>query len=101
MVTLRHTHDLPVFDATRAAREGDVTLEGTSTLLGVSPSLVRTLITRRLLPARQVVAMAPWVIRAADLANDAVQQYVRAVRAGRPLPPTPDPTQLSLTPSTT
>ncbi len=101
VVTLRYTHDLPVFDATRAARDGDLTLEGAAALLGVSATTVRTLITRRLLPATQVVAMAPWVIRAADLANDAVQQYIRAVHAGRPLPPTPDPAQLSLTPSTT
>jgi hypothetical protein len=101
VVTLRHTHDLPVFDATRAAREGDITLEGAAALLGVSATTVRTLITRRLLPATQVVAMAPWVIRAADLANDAVQQYIRAVHARRPLPPTTDPAQLTLTPSTT
>ncbi|MBK8056432.1 MAG: hypothetical protein IPK33_00770 [Gemmatimonadetes bacterium] len=53
VVTLRYTHDLPVFDATRAARDGDLTLEGAAALLGVSATTVRTLITRRFLPRRR------------------------------------------------
>lgn len=101
VVTLRHSHTIPVHDPVQMAQSGHLTLEAAATMLGVSPSAVRSLITRGLLPATQVVATAPWVIRAADLANDAVQAYVRAVRARRPVPQIVDPAQLSLTPPTT
>lgn len=101
VVTLRHAHAIPVHDPAQMARAGHLTLEAAAATLDVSPSVVRSLITRGLLPATQVIATAPWVIQAADLTNDAVQAYVRAVHARRPLPRRVDPAQLSLTPPTT
>ncbi len=101
VVTLRHTHAIPVHDAAAAARQGWCTLEQAAAQLDVSPPVIRTLIRRGLLPATQVVATAPWVIQATDLTADAVQRYVAHVHAGRKVPRSVDAAQLSLTPSTT
>src|SRR5438876_1058861 len=101
VVTLRSTHQIPVYDAARAARQGWLTLEAAAARLEVSPTVVRKLITRGVLPATQVVATAPWVIRADDLARDAVQHYVRGVQEGRRGPPIADAAQLTLTDSST
>jgi DNA invertase Pin-like site-specific DNA recombinase len=97
VVTLRHSHQIPVYDAALAAREGWITLEGAAEQLGVSPGVVRKLIARDVLPATQVVATAPWVIRAEDLTRQPVQHYVAGVKAGRRTPRIVDTAQLSLT----
>jgi hypothetical protein len=101
VVTLRHTHDLPVFDPTSAERDGWCTLEQAAERLDVSHTVIRSLISGGLLPAEQVIATAPWVIRTTDLETPAVQNYVAQVHRRRRGPPTPDTAQLSLTPSTT
>lgn len=51
-------------------------------------------------PAKQVVETTPWVIRAEDLARDAVQRYVHDVHTGR-APRIADAAQLTLTSSST
>jgi len=96
VVTLRSSHGIPVHDAARAAREGWLTLEGAAATLEVSPTVIRKLIARGVLAATQVVATAPWVIRASDLDTAGVQHYVQQVRAGRRAPPIADAAQLSL-----
>jgi DNA invertase Pin-like site-specific DNA recombinase len=101
VVTLRHTHDLPVFDPTSTERDGWCTLEQAAQRLDVSHTVIRSLISGGLLPAEQVIATAPWVIRTTDLAAPGVQDYVAQVHRRRRGPPTPDAAQLSLTPSTT
>ncbi len=101
IVTLRHTQNLPVFDPTSAAREGWCTQEQAAARLEVSHTVIRTLITTGVLPAEQVIATAPWVIRTMDLDAPAVRAYVNQVHQRRRGPPTPDSAQLSLTPSTT
>lgn len=101
VVTLRQTHDLPVFDSTSAAHDGWCTLEQAADRLDVSHTVIRSLITGGLLPAEQAIVTAPWVIRTTDLAAPAVQDYVAQVHRRRRGPPTPDAAQLSLNPSTT
>jgi len=101
VVTLRHYHDIPVYDATRTEREGWLTLEAVATQLAVSPTVVRKLITRGVLPAKQVVETAPWVIQAEDLMRAAVQHYVQAVHEGRRGPQIADAAQLTFTSSST
>jgi len=101
VVTLRQYHEIPVYDETRAAREAWLTLEAAATRLAVSPTVVRKLITRGVLPAKQVVATAPWVIQAEDLGCEAVQRYVADVHRGRTAPRIADAAQLSLTHSPT
>jgi DNA invertase Pin-like site-specific DNA recombinase len=101
VVTLRHSHDIPVYDAARSACEGCLTLEAAAAQLAVSPTVVRKLITRGVLPAKQVVETAPWVIQAEDLTREAVQCYIAEVHRGRSGPRIADPSQLTLTDSTT
>ena len=101
IVTLRHTQDLPVFDPTSAARDGWCTQEQAAARLEVSHTVIRTLITSGVLPAEQVIATAPWIIRIMDLDTPAVRTYVDQVHHRRRGPPTPDTAQLSLTPPTT
>jgi DNA invertase Pin-like site-specific DNA recombinase len=101
VVTLRHYHQIPVYDAEQSAREGWLTLEGAAGRLEVSPTVVRKLITQGVLPATQVVETAPWVIRGEDLTREAVQRYVEAVHTGRRAPRIADVAQLTLTDTAT
>ena len=96
VVSLRHTHDLPVFDPTSASRASWCTLDQAAERLDVSHTVIRSLITGGLLPAEQVIAAAPWVIQTADLELPAVRAYVEQVHRRRRGPRTPDAAQLSL-----
>lgn len=99
--SLRHHHKIPVHDPEAPKREGLLTLEQAATTLKVSPPVVRRLLTRGLLEGRQIVPHAPWTIRALDLLQPAVQEYVERVHTGNKAPRTPDPQQLSIEPTTT
>lgn len=101
VVTLRHSHQIPVHDPARAAREGWLTLEAAAGQLHVSRTVLRTLIARGILPAKQLVPTAPWMIQAADLAREGVQHYVAAIRRGKRSPRIDDATQLTLNDSPT
>lgn len=101
VVTMRSTHALPVHDPVVAAREGWCTLDASAQRLDVSPTVVRSLITRGVLPAQQVITGAPWVIQAADLETEEVQPYVARVHGGRYGPRIADAEQLSFSPPTT
>lgn len=101
VVTLRNYHQIPVYDTVRSQRAGWLTLEAAAARLKVSPTVVRKLIARGVLPAKQVVATTPWVIQAEDLTREAVQRYVQDVHAGRPAPRIADAAQLTLTDSST
>jgi DNA invertase Pin-like site-specific DNA recombinase len=78
---LRHTRGL-----TNYKRAGDwLSLEGAAGKLDVSNTVVKKMIQEGVLPARQVVSYAPWVIERANLELPAVQHRVRAVHEGRKL----------------
>jgi DNA invertase Pin-like site-specific DNA recombinase len=97
---LRRQHGIAAFD--RAAdRSGVLTIAGTASALGVSPTTVRRMIAQRTLPATQPVLHAPWTIRQEDLDRDTVQRAVVAIKAGRALPRTLDAGQLTFNDSTT
>jgi hypothetical protein len=59
-----------------------VTQEEAARELQVSDTVVKRLIRERILPARQVVRFAPWIIEKKDLLLQAVQQQVKAARRG-------------------
>lgn len=99
--SVRHHEGIPAHDALRAAQAGWLTMDGAATQLGVSDTVIRTLIDRKILPARQVITHAPWMIRAADLAGDGVVHYVDQVRRGCALPSAENPGQLTLESTTT
>jgi hypothetical protein len=65
-----------------------LTLEQVAAILQVSNTVVRRLIKDQVLPARQLVSCAPWVIRREDLALPAVQAAAQAVRDGHARPRT-------------
>ncbi len=70
-------------------RSGEwLSLEETARELGVSNTVIKRLIREKILPARQVVAYAPWVIDRSSLGLAAVQARVRAVHQRRKLPRT-------------
>jgi DNA invertase Pin-like site-specific DNA recombinase len=74
-----------------------VTMAEAASELQVSAGTIRSLLERAILPGKQVVKIAPWVIRREDLLLPRVQEYVAAVRAGKRTPRhEDDQTNLSL-----
>jgi hypothetical protein len=59
-----------------------VTQEEAARELQVSDTVVKRLIRERVLPAKQVVKFAPWIIEKNNLLLPAVQQQVKAARRG-------------------
>jgi DNA invertase Pin-like site-specific DNA recombinase len=59
-----------------------ITQEEAARELQVSDTVVKRLIRERVLPAKQVVKFAPWIIEKEDLLLPAVQQQVKAARRG-------------------
>jgi len=86
VASLRHHHQIPACE--REAQRSWRTLEEAARELEVSPSVMRRLIREKVLPAKQVVKHAPWVIERADLDLAAVQVAIRAVREGKRCPRT-------------
>ncbi len=81
---VRYHHRLPNYP-----KGGDwLTVEQAAQTLEVSVTVVRRLIKEHVLPAQQLVALAPWIIARQDLSRPAVQAAVAAVRQGRRLRPT-------------
>jgi DNA invertase Pin-like site-specific DNA recombinase len=80
----RRTHQIAAFSG---AKEW-LTLEEAARQLQLSHPVVKRLIERGILPARQVVACAPWMIDPKDLHRPQVQAAARNVHAGRRVPPT-------------
>ena len=90
---LRGYHNIEPFQK----QDGWVTQEQAAEELSVSDTVIKRLIRERVLPAKQVVQFAPWVINRKDLELPAVQAQVQAVHHGRRLPPiVPNQGQLPL-----
>lgn len=79
---VRNYHGIPPCDPS----PDRLTLEQVATILQVSNTVVRRLIKDQVLPARQLVPCAPWVIRREDLALSPVQAAAQAVRDGHRRP---------------
>ena len=77
--SLRHYHQLPSYDPQLSA-QGDLTLEEAAQRLGVSPTSVRRMIAQKKIPARQVVACAPWQVPPEALESEMVQKTVRDIK---------------------
>jgi Helix-turn-helix domain len=61
-----------------------LTLEETAATLKTGVTVVRTMIRKELLPARQAAKHAPWTINREDLERPEIHNYVKATRPGRP-----------------
>jgi DNA invertase Pin-like site-specific DNA recombinase len=75
---LRGYHKIAPFQK----QDGWVTLEEAASELQVSNTVVKRLIRERILPAKQVVKFAPWIIEKKDLSLTAVQSQVKAAQRG-------------------
>jgi hypothetical protein len=84
VVSFRHTHRIDGF----SGHEGWMTLEEAARRSEVSHTFVKGLIRRGVLPARQVVECAPWVIEEKALELAAVKAAIQRVRKGKKFPPT-------------
>ena len=82
--SLRSHHHIASFK--RDVDRSWLTLEETARELKLSANSVRRLLKEKILPGRQVVAYAPWVIQREDLALPKVQAAARSIREGRRLP---------------
>ena len=80
--SFRHTHGIERGEG----HPGCVTLQGAARRLQVSDTVVERLIRRGVLPARQVVQYAPWVIQEKHLELPAVQAAVQAAQQGKRMP---------------
>jgi len=84
VVTLRRERDITGHQKLRD--DSWVTLSGAAKELKVCPGVVRKLVTRKILPATQVVQNGPWIIKRENLRLEEVQQYIAAVHAGKNVP---------------
>lgn len=85
VATYRNRLRIPAYSST--AKDAQyLTILDAARKLGVSRYMIRTLIRMGVLPARQIVVAAPWLILAEDLDRSAVQHALqhRRMRRGRP-----------------
>ena len=67
---LRNTHGIPVYREGERAERGEVTLDEAAEILKVSRATAYRMVTNGVIPAQQLCAGAPWVIRLVDLQLD-------------------------------
>jgi DNA invertase Pin-like site-specific DNA recombinase len=84
VLTLRRERGIPGHQ--KIGDDSWVTLAGAAEELNVSAGVVRKLVVRKVLPAKQVVENAPWIIKREDLRSEEVQGYIAAVHAGKNAP---------------
>ena len=82
--SLRNTNDIPVYREGERDERGEVTLDEAADILNVSRATAYRLISSGVLPAQQLCAGAPWIIRLADVQQDGVRREADARRSRRP-----------------
>lgn len=81
---LRNYHQIPVFVA--GSERLWKSAEEAAKELDVGVAVVRTMIRRRILPARQIAKDTPWLIKPEDLRRPEVLGYAKTAHAGKPAP---------------
>ena len=81
---VRHTKGFPVCPPPEQRLW--ITMQQAADALQVSSMVVRRLIAQKVLPAKQIVKFAPWVIDRSHLELPAVRKAIRIVRTGRRSP---------------
>ncbi len=82
---LRNTHGIPAYREGERAERKEATLDEAADILKVSRATAYRMVSRGILPARQLCAGAPWIIGLADLQQEAVQRDAEARRSRRPV----------------
>jgi hypothetical protein len=59
-------------------------MEEAADILKTGVTVIRTMIRKQFLPARQIAKHTPWTIRREDLQRPEIQNYVKAARPGKP-----------------
>lgn len=79
--SLRSSHKIDPFDRTK---KGDVlSLNEAAKILGVSPNTVRTMISKGVMQAQQIIKHAPFMISRAELEKEAVKKAMCQLGKGR------------------
>jgi DNA invertase Pin-like site-specific DNA recombinase len=81
---VRHTHGIP--PCPPPEQRNWLTMSQAARIFNVSLMVVRRMIAQGILPARQVVKCAPWIIERADLELPVVRKEIRRVHEGRRAP---------------
>lgn len=82
--SLRGSHNIPAMP--EESERVWITLAESAQRLKVSAGTIRKLVEKKILPAKQVVRGAPWVIKADDLQLPEVQNHIIAVHQGKRAP---------------
>jgi excisionase family DNA binding protein len=93
---LRNSNGIPVYREGERADRGEITLDEAADILKVSRATAYRMVSRGVLPARQLCGGAPWIIRLADLHQDAVRRDAEARRSRRPISLNPPQNSLAL-----
>ena len=93
---LRNTHGIAVYREGERAKRGEVTLDEAAEILQVSRATAYRMVTNGVIPAQQLCAGAPWVIRLVDLQLDTVRRDAEARRSRRPISHNPLQNSLAL-----
>src|SRR3984893_12297344 len=86
---LRNTNGIPVYREGERAERGEVTLDEAADILKVSRATAYRMVSAGVLPAQQLRTGAPWIIRLADLRDDAVCRDAEARPSRRPISQNP------------
>ena len=78
---LRNYNQIPVF--VEGTERSWLTLEEAAATLQTGVTVIRTMIRKGLLPARQVAKHAPWTIKCEDLERPEIRNYAQTTRPGR------------------
>jgi DNA invertase Pin-like site-specific DNA recombinase len=78
---VRHTNDFPACPPPHQRLW--ITMQQGAAALGVSEMVVRRLIAQKILPAKQIVKFAPWMIERTHLQLPAMRKQIRRVHEGR------------------
>lgn len=81
---LRLYNKIPVFS--QSSKRSWITMSEAAEKLEVSMCVIRTMIKRDLLPARQPTKGAPWMIERKDLNLSCVKAYAKSAHTGKPAP---------------
>lgn len=81
---VRHTRGFPVCPPPEQRRW--LTMDQAAKRLGVSSMVIRRFIQQEILPAKQIVKFAPWMIERTNLELPAVRKQVRRIHEGRRSP---------------
>jgi len=93
---LRNTHGIAVYREGERAKRGEVTLDEAAEIQQVSRATAYRMVTNGVIPAQQLCAGAPWVIRLVDLQLDTVRRDAEARRSRRPISHNPLQNSLAL-----